>query len=90
MINVGTSTKPIYILAEFCTLLPGQPLKSKLMGNESDAMIKFACRAPAENAQSITTAGRVLLHVDNNPLLVSFANQSLCVCVRVCVLTNGL
>ena len=90
MVNVGTSIKPIYILAEFCALLPGQPIKSKLMGNESDAMIKFACRAPAENAQSITTSARELLHLDNNPQLVSLANPSVCVCVHACVLTNGL
>ena len=80
MVNVGTSIKPIYILAEFCALLPGQPIKSKLMGNESDAMIKFACRAPAENAQSITTSARELLHLDNNPQLVSLANPPVCVC----------
>ncbi len=59
------------------------------MGNESDAMIRFACRAPAENAQSITTSARTLLHLDNNPQLVSPAiNPPVCVCVCVCVSAN--
>ncbi|KAK4044217.1 ribonuclease H-like domain-containing protein [Parachaetomium inaequale] len=72
LINVGSTTKPIYILAEFCELLPGQPLKSKLSGREQDAMIKFACRPPPANAQSITTSARDLLALDNNKLLDKF------------------
>ncbi|KAK3292597.1 ribonuclease H-like domain-containing protein [Chaetomium fimeti] len=72
LINVGTSTKPIYIPAEFCELLPGQPLKSRLSPQEQDSMIQFACRPPPANAQSITTAARNLLALDNNKLLDNF------------------
>ncbi|KAK4158401.1 ribonuclease H-like domain-containing protein [Chaetomidium leptoderma] len=72
LINVGTQRKPVYILAEFCTLLPGQPLKSRLSPQEQDAMIQFACRAPPENAKSITTSARDILALDNNKLLKDF------------------
>ncbi|KAL2197936.1 ribonuclease H-like domain-containing protein [Corynascus similis CBS 632.67] len=72
LINVGTTGKPEYILAELCTLLPGQPLKSKLSPPEQDSMIKFACRAPPENAVSVTTSARYLLALDNNKLLDNF------------------
>ena len=72
MINVGTKAKPIYYLAELCTLLPGQPVKTKLESNESQSMIDFACRAAPENALSITTLARNILGLGNNKLLVSF------------------
>ncbi|AEO58979.1 hypothetical protein MYCTH_2306810 [Thermothelomyces thermophilus ATCC 42464] len=72
LINVGTAGKPIYILAEFCTLLPGQPLKARLSPQEQDAMIRFACRPPPENALSVTTSARELLALDNNMLLDKF------------------
>jgi eukaryotic translation initiation factor 2C len=72
LINVGTSTKPIYIPAEFCELVPGQPLKARLSPQDQDAMIQFACRPPPANASSITTAARSLLALDNNKLLDNF------------------
>ncbi|KAK3316364.1 ribonuclease H-like domain-containing protein [Apodospora peruviana] len=72
LINVGTSLRPIYLLAEHCTVVAGQPLKTKLSPNEQDAMIQFACRPPPSNAKSLTTAARELLGLDNNPLLQKF------------------
>lgn len=76
LINVGTTNKPIYILAELCTLLPGQPWKTKLASQEQKAMVNFACRSPAENARSITTRARDMLALDNNRLLVSSKDAS--------------
>ncbi|KAK4131006.1 Piwi-domain-containing protein [Trichocladium antarcticum] len=73
MINAGSPGRPIYFLAELCTLLPGQPMKSKLSGKEQDTMVTFACRAPPKNALSITTSGRQLLALDNNSLLGKFS-----------------
>ncbi|KAH6616970.1 ribonuclease H-like domain-containing protein [Chaetomium tenue] len=72
LINVGTSRKAIYIPAEYCELLPGQPLKSRLSPTDQDVMIQFACRPPPANAQSITTSARSLLALDNNKLLANF------------------
>ena len=57
---------PSNFLAELCTLLPGQPVKSKLTGHEQDTMVNFACRALPKNALSITTSGGQLLALDNN------------------------
>jgi len=69
LINIGTSTEPVYFVAELCTLLPSS-LKAKLSPKEQDAMIQFACRPPPANALSITQKGRELLRLDSNPLLV--------------------
>ena len=68
--NAGSAAKPMYFPAEFCTILPGQPLKAKLRPNEQDSMIQFACRAPPSNASSIITSARALLGLDNNNFLV--------------------
>ncbi|KAL2126476.1 hypothetical protein VTI74DRAFT_842 [Chaetomium olivicolor] len=72
LVNVGTAAKPIYFLAEFCTLVPGQPLKARLSPSEQDAMIQFACRAPAQNAKSVTSSARELLALDGNTVLNKF------------------
>jgi hypothetical protein len=71
LINLGTKGKPVYYPAELCYVIPGQPVKTKLLPAEQDAMIKFACRKPAENATSIITSGRELLALKDNKLLVS-------------------
>lgn len=52
-------------------------MKTKLSGGEADAMIKFACRPPPANAESITTSARNLLALDNK-LLVSLGDWSVC------------
>lgn len=72
LINIGTTNRPEYMLAEHCTIVGGQPMKTRLSPAEQDAMIKFACRSPPENALSITTKARELLRLDNNTLLSSF------------------
>lgn len=72
LINVGTPAKPIYLLAEHCSIIAGQPLKTKLSPREQDAMIKFACRNPPSNATSLASSARELLAFDNNPLLQQF------------------
>ncbi|KAK0641136.1 ribonuclease H-like domain-containing protein [Cercophora newfieldiana] len=74
LINVGSRDRPVYVAAELVTILPGQAMKTRLRPDESDAMIKFACRAPPENAESIVTRGRALLRLDEgkNSLLNKF------------------
>jgi eukaryotic translation initiation factor 2C len=72
LINVCTRDRPEYMLAELCKLAGGQATKAKLNPFEQDAMIKFACRSPPENAISITTKARELLRLDDNTLLSSF------------------
>ncbi|KAK4198626.1 ribonuclease H-like domain-containing protein [Triangularia verruculosa] len=72
LINVGSQARPIYMLAEWCSLLPGQPIKSKLSASEAQSMIQFACRKPSLNAVSVTTSARNVLALDNNTLLDKF------------------
>ncbi|KAK4119305.1 Piwi-domain-containing protein [Parathielavia appendiculata] len=72
LINVGTTARPIFVLAEHCTLVRGQSVKAKPSPSEADAMIKFACRPPPANAESITTSARQLLELDSNKLLSEF------------------
>lgn len=72
LINVGSPGRPIYLLAEHCTVIAGQPLKTKLTPKEQDAMIQFACRPPPSNAKSLATSARQLLGLDDNPLLQKF------------------
>ncbi len=71
LINVGSSSKPIYVLAELCKLVP-QSVKAKLEPDQQDAMIQFACRPPPANAHSITTASRDILKLDDNKVLENF------------------
>ncbi|KAH8904392.1 Piwi-domain-containing protein [Coniochaeta sp. PMI_546] len=72
LVNIGSTHRPMYILAELCTIIIGQPMRTRLSPAERDAMINFSCRSPLENAASITTKARELLHLDGNPLLFSF------------------
>ncbi|OAA67364.1 RNA interference and protein silencing protein [Niveomyces insectorum RCEF 264] len=64
-VNLGNTGHPVYYPAEWCTLLPAQPTQGKLGGNETSAMIKFACRRPDANARSIVSLGRDVLQLDH-------------------------
>lgn len=49
----GTKDDPIWIPAELCTVMPGQPYGRKLNGNQTTRMLTIAARPPAENASRI-------------------------------------
>lgn len=53
VLNVGTRSDPQYLPVELCTVLPGQPYRRILGGDQTSEMIKFAARAPNLNAISI-------------------------------------
>ncbi|GAB1315920.1 Putative argonaute like post-transcriptional silencing Qproduct-2 [Madurella fahalii] len=72
LVNIGTSKNPRYIPAELCKLAQRKPIKAKLSPSEQDAMIRFACRPPPDNALSITTSARRVLALDQNTLLDKF------------------
>lgn len=72
LVNVGSKDKAIYVLSQFCTLVKGRSVKTKLDPEEAQAMINFACRAPSLNAQSIVTKGRQTLGLDNSVTLGKF------------------
>jgi hypothetical protein len=72
VVNVGNRANPSYLPAQVCYVLPGQPANHKLSPMQTQNMIQFAVRRPAENATSIVTQGHktVGLSADTNPLLV--------------------
>lgn len=59
VLNVGTVKDPIYIPIEMCTVLPGQPYRKFLTGDQTTQMLKFAARAPNQNAMSIAGDGNI-------------------------------
>jgi len=73
VLNVGSPYDPIYIPAELCTVLPGQPYRKFLSGEQTTRMLKFAARVPNQNAMSIAGdtntpgIGLRLLHLQGAP-----------------------
>jgi hypothetical protein len=59
VLNVGTMKDPIYIPIEMCTVLPGQPYRKFLSGEQTQQMLKFAARVPNQNAMSIAGDGTI-------------------------------
>jgi eukaryotic translation initiation factor 2C len=53
VLNVGTRSDPSYLPVELATVLPGQPVRRLLSGNQTEQMLRFAARAPRHNAESI-------------------------------------
>ena len=53
VLNVGTRADPQYLPAEICYVLPGQPYRRILAGEQTSEMIRFAVRPPNVNAMSI-------------------------------------
>ncbi|KXJ89668.1 ribonuclease H-like domain-containing protein [Microdochium bolleyi] len=72
VLNVGTSQRPVFMPAELVRIMPGQPLQRKLNAAETPELIKFACRSPVANAQSITSFGRQCLQLDASQKLLEF------------------
>lgn len=72
VLNVGSSMRPNYLPAEACQMLPGQPVKRRLNANQTQEMIKFACRTPSQNATSVVQDGKNVLSLNQNPILSNF------------------
>lgn len=72
MVNVGTVEKPVMIPPELCTILQGQVAGRQLLGNQSQEMLRVACRKPADNARLIVGEGAALVGLtqgNQNPLV---------------------
>lgn len=57
VINVGNRENPMYLPVQVCHVLPGQPSNSKLDPSQTQQMIRFAVKRPAENATFIVSKG---------------------------------
>ena len=76
VVNVRTIDQPTYLPMQVCEVRPGQLALAKTTPRQTQHMIKFAVRKPAQNARSIVTTGLRLLGLeadnnDPNPYLVS-------------------
>ena len=63
IVNVGNYDRPVYLPAELCEVLPGQPFKPDLSTGQRQNMIKFSCRRPPQNYASIMTEGLDILGI---------------------------
>ncbi|KAI4711216.1 hypothetical protein J4E89_003781 [Alternaria sp. Ai002NY15] len=74
VVNCGNRENPMYLPAEVCIVVPGQPSKAKLDGGQTQTMIRYAVRKPWENARSILNEGVSTVGLDEstNLLMRSF------------------
>lgn len=56
VINIGNAKKAIWIPAELCDIIAGQPV-GKLNDKETAQMIRYACNPPKVNAETIVNQG---------------------------------
>ncbi|PTB42583.1 hypothetical protein M441DRAFT_26314 [Trichoderma asperellum CBS 433.97] len=74
VVNVGNTENPTYLPVQVCHVLPGQPSNSKLDPSQTQQMIRFAVKRPAENATFIVSRGLQTAGLSSqvNPLLSQF------------------
>ncbi|KAJ5504057.1 hypothetical protein N7463_006931 [Penicillium fimorum] len=63
VVNVGTRERPVYLPMEVCEILPGQPYKPDPITSQRQNMIKFSCRWPPQNYDSIMSEGLDILGI---------------------------
>jgi len=56
VINLGSAKKAVWVPAELCDIIAGQPL-GKLNDRETAQMIRYACNPPRVNAETIVNGG---------------------------------
>jgi eukaryotic translation initiation factor 2C len=56
VVNLGNVKKAVWVPAELCDIIPGQPL-GKLSDKETAQMIRYACNPPRVNAETIINQG---------------------------------
>lgn len=66
LMNCGSRHHPMYLPAEVCVVVQGQPSRSKLDSNQTQQMIRHAVRKPWINAASIATEGISTVGLDEN------------------------
>ncbi|KAG6828038.1 hypothetical protein H0H87_003026, partial [Tephrocybe sp. NHM501043] len=56
VVDIGSQKKVIWVPAELCDIIPGQPY-GKLNDKETAQMIRYACNPPRANAEAIVNRG---------------------------------
>lgn len=79
-INVGSNERPTFIPPELLTIEPGQQYNKRLSGDQTDEMLSFAVRKPAENARRIVEegAGKMGLSETDQKLVSSLPSKETC------------
>jgi eukaryotic translation initiation factor 2C len=77
VVNVGNRENPVYLPADVCVVVAGQPSSAKLSDVQTQKMVSFAVRGPAMNAASIIASAPRLLGLETpaNTTLNSFGVQ---------------
>lgn len=70
VVNVGSKERPIYLPAEVCVIVPGQPYHGDYVTVQRQNMIQFSCRRPPQNYQSIMTDGLDMMGINNGTMQV--------------------
>lgn len=74
VVNVGNQAEPVYLPAQVCQVIKGQPYRGRLSPNQTQQMISFAVRKPRANARSIVNEGYQMINMEqaSNPTLDAF------------------
>ncbi|GME64841.1 Argonaute/Dicer protein PAZ [Neofusicoccum parvum] len=64
VVNVGTNQNPTYLPPEVGVVMPAQPSKKKLDGDQTAQMIRAAVRPPGQNANAIVKDGYQTVGLD--------------------------
>lgn len=64
----------VYIPADLCKVLPGQPFRGALSGDQTTNMLNFACRKPHQNRDLILREGVPYLRFADNRFGINLAN----------------
>lgn len=65
VMNVGTRDRPVYLPAELCEIIPGQSFSGEPSISQRQNMIKFSCRRPPQNYESIVTGGLDIMGISS-------------------------
>jgi eukaryotic translation initiation factor 2C len=57
VVNIGPKKRDVWVPAELCDIVAGTAYKVKLSGDETSQMIRYACKDPATNANTIVQQG---------------------------------
>ncbi|CAG8131652.1 unnamed protein product [Penicillium olsonii] len=70
IVNVGSRDHASYLPAELCEIVPGQIFGGTQSGGMSSNMIKFSCRRPPQNYDSIMKDGMDILGIEQETMAV--------------------
>ncbi|KAJ5823479.1 hypothetical protein N7447_005819 [Penicillium robsamsonii] len=93
VVNVGTRERPVYLPMEVCEILPGQPFKPDPTPTQRQNMIKFSCRRPPQNYDSIMSEGLGIMGISGGHIKavgIKPGNQMVTVPARILAPPNLL